>query len=179
MIKNIILILSLLISQPVLADNTQSIFFEHLTQLCGQSYNGKTVFPDTTQSQFFGKKLTIHISHCEKNTLKIPLQVGNDKSRTWVIAKTSKGLLLKHDHRHPDGTPDKITMYGGYSNNQGTELAQSFIADKETYQMMPEAKTNVWTLSFNQTKTELTYYLERHSKARFKAIFNLTPKKSK
>jgi hypothetical protein len=24
-----------------------------------------------------------------------------------------EGLQLKHDHRHEDGTPDEVTMYGG------------------------------------------------------------------
>ena len=40
--------------------------------------------------------------------------VGEDRSRTWIVSVLSDGRLrLKHDHRHEDGEPDAITMYGG------------------------------------------------------------------
>ena len=52
--------------------------------------------------------------------------VGEDRSRTWILTLSEKGLLFKHDHRHPDGTPDKITMYGGWAAEGGTAYLNVF-----------------------------------------------------
>jgi hypothetical protein len=64
-------------------------------------------------------------------------------------------------------------MYGGYANDKSTNISHSFAADEHTYTILPEAKTNVWTLSFDEENNKFIYYLERHSKPRFKAIFNI------
>lgn len=156
-------------------ENTQRYqeqFFNHVSQLCGRSFVGKTLYPNTPDDPFVGAKLVINFSSCSDNEIRVPFQVDQDTSRTWLIQKTSKGLLLKHDHRHPDGTPDKITMYGGYSQ-KGNALSQSFNADKHTKSILPAAATNVWTLSFDSDKKQLFYYLERHAKPRYRAVFDL------
>jgi hypothetical protein len=105
--------------------------------------------------------------------IRIPFHVGEDKSRTWILTLTDAGLLFKHDHRHADGTPDKITMYGGLAAPSGTQYTQSFPADAETAKLIPEAATNVWTLQINPEKQQFMYYLERHKEPRYKALFNL------
>jgi hypothetical protein len=87
-----------------------------------------------------------------------------------------RGLIFKHDHRHADGTPDKVTMYGGLAAPDGTPHRQSFPADAETAKLIPEAATNVWTLELNTGKRQFSYYLERHEQPRYKAVFNLKPR---
>ena len=74
--------------------------------------------------------------------------------------------------RHADGTPDEVTLYGGVAVDAGSALSQSFPADRYTANLIPEAATNEWFLSFSADGQELTYYLERHGKARFKAVLN-------
>ena len=127
-------------------------------------------YPKKGQDSFAGKQLRAHIASCSNSTIKIPFDVGEDKSRTWIISKSLNGLQLKHDHRHDDGTPDEINMYGGTALDIGNSLSQSFAADEHTAAMIPEAATNVWTLEFNHDKNQLTYYLERNSAPRFKAV---------
>jgi hypothetical protein len=39
--------------------------------------------------------------------------VGSDRSRTWVFTKTAASVRLKQDHRHKDGSEDRVTQYGG------------------------------------------------------------------
>jgi hypothetical protein len=154
----------------------QQSFFDMLSQYCGDRYYGKTVFPDDPNHDFAGKTLIMDIKHCSDNEIRIPFQVGEDTSRTWLISKTDKGLLLKHDHRHADGTPDEITMYGGYANKLSTNRQVHFAADKHTADLLPEASTNVWILSIDQpftSATTFTYYLERHDKPRYRAVFSL------
>ncbi|TQV88758.1 hypothetical protein [Aliikangiella coralliicola] len=172
--KKILLILVILFVSNSYAKNNQAKFFEVVKSLCGQTFNGKTVYPEDPDHSFAGKKLVMHIKDCSEKEIRIPFKVGEDTSRTWILTKTEKGLLFKHDHRHDDGTPHELTMYGGHSDDRGTELSQSFPADKETHKLVPAGKTNVWTISFDENKKHFIYYLERHAKPRYKAIFDLT-----
>jgi hypothetical protein len=151
----------------------QKQFFAQLSELCGNTYVGKTLYPNIPTDSMVGVKLTINFQSCSESEIRVPFHVGEDKSRTWIISQTNKGLLLKHDHRHKDGSPDEITMYGGYANDQGSLFSQSFQADEQTAQLIPAAKSNVWQISIDQETKTLTYYLERNSKKRYKAIFEL------
>jgi hypothetical protein len=81
---------------------------------CGKAYAGRVVIdtPATPDSPFAGKPLIMHVRTCARDEIRIPLHVGDDRSRTWVLNARNR-LRLKHDHRHADGTPDAVTMYGG------------------------------------------------------------------
>ena len=156
---------------------THKAFFANLKKLCGQQFEGETKFPQDPEHPLVGKRLLMSVVTCTENELRIPFQVGEDKSRTWILTLTDKGLLFKHDHRHEDGTPDKITMYGGWATSDGTAHAQRFPADAETAKLIPEAVTNVWKLEINPKTRQFTYSLERHGKPRYEAGFNLKPAK--
>ena len=148
----------------------QEHFFQRLGELCGATFTGTTVFPDDPGEDWKGQVLVAHIETCGERELRVPFSVGENRSRTWIIRKVEDGLELKHDHRHPDGTPDEVTLYGGTTRAPGTALAQSFPADDYTADLIPEAATNEWFLSLSEDASELTYYLERHGKPRFKAV---------
>ncbi len=145
------------------------VFFERVKALCGARFQGQTTFPEEPGEAFRGKVLTAFIESCTEQEIRIPFHVGEDRSRTWVLTRTEQGLQLKHDHRHEDGTPDEITNYGGLSSGPGKALSQSFPADEYTAELIPEAATNEWFISFSNGGQSLTYYLERHAKPRFKA----------
>ena len=149
--------------------STQRLFFENLRKLCGTQLEGVTEFPQDPKHDFAGKKLVMSVQTCSESEIRIPFRVGEDTSRTWIISLSEKGLLLKHDHRHADGTPDKVTMYGGWAAPGGTAMQQRFAADEETAKLIPEASTNVWTLTIGEGGNEFTYALERHAQPRYKA----------
>jgi hypothetical protein len=150
-----------------------TLFFQNVRKLCGQRFEGATEFPkDDPNHPLAGKKLTISVEQCSDNEIRIPLQPGEDKSRTWILTLRDGRLLLKHDHRHADGTPDKVTMYGGWAA-EGDANRQRFPADSDTATLIPEATTNVWTLEIDQAKEEFIYALERNGQPRYKAIFSL------
>jgi hypothetical protein len=44
-----------------------------------------------------------------------------------------------------------------------------------TAELIPEAASNEWFLSLSEDAGEIMYYLERHKKARFKAIQKRVP----
>lgn len=172
-LPSFLLVLLCFATNSTLAGESKQAFFEQMKQFCGNTYVGKSVFPADKNDSFYGKTLVMKVETCTKNEIRVPFSVGEDKSRTWVLSLDDKGLLFKHDHRHDDGTPHDLTMYGGYANNKGTALSQSFPADSETKILVPKGVTNVWHLTIDQEKHQFIYYLERHNKPRFKAVFEL------
>ncbi len=127
------------------------IFWGELEKLCGKAFAG-TIAADTSSSpDFAGKPLVMHVRSCTRNVIRIPFHVGDDRSRTWVLMRKGGRILLKHDHRHKDGKPDAVTMYGGWTTNPGMATRQFFPADEETAKVVPppagnapSAAANVW-----------------------------------
>lgn len=158
-------------ARPAPGDDSgvQDTFFHNIKKLCGARFEGLSVFPEDPGDAFRDKNLVAIIESCDDEVIRIPFHVGDDTSRTWVLTRVDEGLELKHDHRHADGTPDEVTMYGGTTSNTGTFLSQSFPADDYTAKLIPEAATNEWSLTLTADFNGLTYYLERHGKPRFKA----------
>jgi len=147
-------------------------FWNSVQELCGKSFEGTLLLPENDE-QFGGKKLVMHVRSCSDKVIKIPFFVGDDKSRTWVLTFENDLILLKHDHRHKDGTEDKVTMYGGKTTNAGQFTIQIFPADEETKSLIPAASTNVWWITLNDK--EFTYNLRRLGTPRvFKVAFDLT-----
>lgn len=156
-------------------EDIHSVFLENLRKLCGHSYMGKALYPmDEPDHPFVDQPIIVSFSVCEKDTIHMPLQVGEDMSRTWMLTLSDKGLLLKHDHRHDDGTPEELTMYGGYATDEGTEWSQFFPADEETADMLPEATTNVWNMVINEKDETFEYILHRHGELRFHAVIDIS-----
>ncbi|GAA4304629.1 hypothetical protein [Nibribacter koreensis] len=156
------------------ATKDQKQFFKALKAHHGKSYTGTVVTPLRDNDPFAGKELKIFFQKASSDSLRVPFWVGDDTSRTWLITIDKKtGLLLKHDHRHADGSPDSVTMYGGHAKPNGTALSQSFPADAFTAQLLPAAATNEWTLQLSSDKKVLSYILKRNGQLRFQADFKL------
>ena len=123
---------------------------------CGQAYEGKVVEDTpapTGKDPFAGQKLVMHVRGCADpgHELRIPFHVGDDHSRTWVLTRTEHGLRLKHDHRHADGSPDELTMYGGDTATPGTAGRQEFPVDAESIALFTStdravSNTNIWAM---------------------------------
>jgi hypothetical protein len=155
-------------------DSPQKIFWQELQSLCGKTFAGEIAAAPQNDTVFAGKSLIMHIRACEEGKIRIPFFVGNDSSRTWVLTLDTAGILLKHDHRHRDGSPDKLTMYGGKTANRGSSTRQIFPADQETADMLPEAIGNVWWIDL-EPGTHFTYNLRRVNTDRvFSVRFDLT-----
>ena len=161
--------------KPVLAIE-QETFFNQLAAHCGKAFAGKVVSKDSADAAFRDKALVMHVRECSDTELKIPFHVGDDHSRTWVITKTDQGLRLKHDHRHQDGTEDKVTMYGGDTASMGTSQKQSFPIDQASIDNfmqngLTQSVTNVWHIEV--TPNTFSYLLTRAAR-HFHVDFDLT-----
>lgn len=147
--------------------------YDTLITLKGKSFSGQMTFPDDPKHEM-NKPLRLTVQVVSDDELRIPLWVGDDQSRTWILRRTPTGVRLKHDHRHADGTADTVTNYGGETSEiiLGNQLV--FPADEETRTLLPEAATNTWTLRLSPDGSRLYYYLERHRRPRFEAVFDLS-----
>ena len=169
--------LILLIAAPAKAETGQQTFFTRLSALCGQSFEGRGVTTDPADASFRGKPLTMRVKTCTKDEVQIPFQVGEDQSRTWVVTRTSTGLRLKHDHRHPDGTEDAVSQYGGDTTAPGTATRQEFPVDADSRAMFTRedravSLTNVWAMEIEPG--ELFAYELRRPGRHFRVEFDLT-----
>lgn len=149
-------------------------FWSQLQAHCGKAYEGKIIAGGLPDDGFTGEKLVMHVRKCETNDIRIPFFVGENKSRTWVLHLNDEKIIsLKHDHRHPDGTDEDLTQYGGVSSNVGLDNLQMFPADAHTAKILPPASTNLWWFTIDETS--FTYNLRRIGSDRFFSVsFDLT-----
>lgn len=125
-------------------------FWDALTERCGKTYQGHIIKGAKLGDGFTGEKLIMHIRKCDDDVIYIPFNVGDNLSRTWILRKDENGLVeLKHDHRHEDGSDDKVTMYGGKSTTVGANNTLTFPADLETQKLIPGAATNIWWMTLD------------------------------
>jgi hypothetical protein len=70
----------------------QQGFMEPLLAMCGKRLDGRIVSPPVpADADFAGKRLVMHVRDCSPTEFRIPFQVGEDRSRTWVITRPRPG----------------------------------------------------------------------------------------
>lgn len=168
---------------PATAADPQQAFFDHLTALCGQAFEGSVLTdrPENTTGPdpFRDQPLTMHVRECSEQEIRIPFHVGNDRSRTWIVTRTGDGLRLKHDHRLEDGSDDPVTMYGGDTADAGSAGRQEFPVDTFSQEMfsregMDVSNANVWAIEVEPAQS-FVYELARTDQDRmFRVGFDLT-----
>lgn len=159
---------------PAIKDSLEvEIFWQRLQDLCGKSFEGTVTHAPAGDTAFTNKTLLMEVRLCSENEIRIPFHVGENRSRTWVLTKQNDRLLLKHDHRHEDGTEDRITQYGGWTPNSGQAGSQIFIADQFTTELLPPASHNVWMIEMDPGNM-FAYSLRRQGSDRnFRVAFDL------
>lgn len=148
-------------------------FWTELSALCGQAYEGTVIEAPPGDTTFTDRALVMHVGSCTDSVIRIPFHVGEDRSRTWVLTRTTAGVRLKHDHRHADGTEDAVTQYGGDSRLAEQDTLIEFPADSATMALIPAAVTNVWSVGVD-TK-HFVYALRREgTDRRYRIEFDRT-----
>ena len=157
-------------------------FLAAIARHCGQAFAGRIVAnvpAASTPDPFEGKALVMHVRGCDDpaRELRIPFHVGDDHSRTWVLTRTAGGLRLKHDHRHADGSPDPVTLYGGDSAPAGSARRQEFPVDAASVAMfrregLQASVSNTWAMEIEPGRRFL-YELARPDGRLFQVEFDL------
>jgi hypothetical protein len=119
----------------------QEAFWANLQLHCGNAYRGGLVLEPPGDDMLTGtEELVVHFRECGQDTLRLPFHIeveGTDqwdRSRTWMFMRTARGLELRHDHRQQDGSPDSQTMYGAFTQDEGSPNTQEFIITDRTAQ---------------------------------------------
>lgn len=139
-------------------------------------FEGKLVSSDAVDADMANQRLQMHVRDCSPQEVRIPFQVGEDTSRTWIVTRTADGLRLKHDHRHADGVEDELSQYGGDTASGGAAERQEFPADAFSRSLFetkgnPASVANVWAIEL--TETVFAYELKRPQRF-FRVEFDLT-----
>jgi len=153
------------------------VFFNKLSSYCGKAFAGKLTSFNKSDTKSFSGAAIMHVRSCSESETRVPFHVGEDHSRTWVITKTLTGLRLKHDHRHQDGSEDKLTQYGGDTINAGSTTRQEFPADAFSKAMferdgMKVSMENTWAVEINDN--EIFAYELRRPNRHFRLEFDLS-----
>lgn len=156
-------------------------FFDQLSAHCGKAFAGSLVSNAADDVEMAGAGLIIHVRSCTDSEIRVPFHVGRidgnwDRSRTWVITRTSNGLRLEHEHRHEDGSLDKVNLYGGNAVSLATAQRQEFPVDRTSIVLfqnegLARSVTNIWALEIVQRGADaghFAYELRRNGEnARF------------
>ena len=151
-------------------------FFKRMSILCGKSFAGKMTAGNESDASFATAVLQAHARECSPSEIRIAFDVGEDRSRTWIITRTESGLRLKHRHMLKDGTEDPVSQYGGDTASAGTAARQEFPVDEFSKAMFSKegrtvSNTNVWAFEIEPGQA-LVYELARPGRL-FRVSFDL------
>jgi hypothetical protein len=160
-------------TNPTAADQ----FFEQLSQHCGKSFGGKLVAGDDSDAAFANADMRAHFRVCTASEMQIAFDVGEDRSRTWIITRVGDRLRLKHRHMLKDGSEDPVSQYGGDTLTSGTVVRQEFPADDYSKAMFTRegrtvSNSNVWAFEI-VPRASFTYELSRPNRL-FRVEFDTT-----
>jgi hypothetical protein len=160
------------------AGDPQQQWWDALQALCGQAFSGEMVrFDPDMDTGWLNRDVIMHVRECSPTEIRIPLHVGENRSRTWVLTRSAQGIQLKHDHRHPDGTEEASSQYGGMTTSPGTATRQEFPAGEFSRQLFesqdhPDGVHNVWAMEIHPGE-RFAYQLSRFNRD-FRAEFDLS-----
>jgi hypothetical protein len=129
---------------------------------------------EPSDASFGSEGMVMHVRDCSRDEIRIPFQVGDNRSRTWVLTRTGTGVRLKHIHRHEDGHEDEISQYGGDTVAGDGGLALAFFADAYTGEMLPASARNIWVMDIEPGEWFDYQLLRPHEDRRFRVRFDLT-----
>ena len=144
----------------------QSQFWDRITLLCGQAFEGTIVSEDAADDAWRAERVVMHVRDCSASEIRIPLAVGDDRSRTWVLTRAGDALGLHHVHLHEDGSVDALSGYGGAAVAAGNGWREDFPADDATKALfdregIPVSNANVWAIEVRPADSLFAYELAR------------------
>lgn len=149
-------------------------FMENLASFCGQSFRGRETYMAPGRESWAEKDFVMHVVLCESDRIHIPFHLDDDTSRTWMFLVENGRLRFRHDHRYPDGTPEELTLYGGYSDGTGTPFVQHFPADQYTVDLLTDTLERQWNVVMDENLTRFSYQLQYLGEVVFQADFDLS-----
>jgi hypothetical protein len=150
------------------AASAQEQFLATLASHCGEAFAGRITERPSDDELFRGdERLIVHFRECSRDSLEIPFHVEENRSRTWLLARTDSGIDLRHDHRHEDGSSAEVTMYGGHTRAPGSAERQEFLRPAR------DGVLTGWAIEI-VPRERYTYGTIRDGEWRYRLDFDLT-----
>jgi hypothetical protein len=131
----------------------QEAFWARLQAHCGNAYRGEISDVTPYYRDGVAGDAVMHFMECAEDRIHIPFHLGENRSRNWILTRVGDTIRLKHDHRHEDGTEEKISQYGGDAPVPGLPTRQIFPADDHTARILPHRADNFWFFDFIDEET--------------------------
>lgn len=160
-------------------DSAQDAFWKQLSELCGQAFSGQmTGFARPGDDGWLDREVVIHVRECTEREIRIPLHVGSNRSRTWIVTRDGDRFRLKHDHRHEDGSEETVSWYGGHTTDPGRAWRQTFPVDDFSRALflangLEASVGNFWSMEVRPDDDLFAYELVRAGRL-FRAEFDLS-----
>lgn len=151
----------------------EQAFLDNLAGLCGKSFGGEQTYIEPGRESWAHKKFVMHVTVCEPGKVLIPFHLDDDHSRTWMFLADENGLRFRHDHRHEDGNPEELNLYGGYADGSGTAFVQRFPSDDYTLAMLDDDYHRQWNIILAEDLSNMKYQLFYRGELIFEARFDL------
>ena len=126
----------------------QDAFWAALQAHCGNAYRGRVSDATPYYSSSLAGDAVMHVMDCSEDRIHISFHLGENRSRNWLLTRKGGTIRLKHDHRHEDGTEDRVSQYGGDAPVPGLATRQIFPADAHTASILPDRADNFWFFDF-------------------------------
>jgi hypothetical protein len=152
----------------------EAAFIKNLASLCGKSFRGQETYMQPGRESWADKDFVMHVTVCEEDKVHIPFHLSDDHSRTWMFIVENDRLRFRHDHRHEDGTPEDLTLYGGYADGTGNAYRQHFPADEYTVDLLVDTLQRQWNVVLSEDMSNFSYQLQYKGEIVFQADFDLT-----
>jgi hypothetical protein len=152
----------------------EKAFLANLASLCGKSFRGQETYMEPGRESWADKDFVMHVTLCEEDQVHIPFHLSEDHSRTWMFLVDDGRLRFRHDHRHEDGTPEDLTLYGGYADGTGNAYRQHFPADEYTTELLTDTLQRQWNIVLSEDMSNFSYQLQYKGEIVFRADFDLT-----
>lgn len=152
----------------------QRQWWQRLQALCGQAFEGHLQRAPQGDDTFRNAPVVMHVRDCSAQRVRIPLVIGDDRSRVWVFSHDDGRLQFRHEHRRADGSLESVHDYGGFAANSGSADTQMFPADDITVAAIPgSGQRSVWLVEIHPDKV-FTYAANRVGTERgFQVDFDL------
>ncbi len=155
------------------APSAHDRFWNGLVTLCGLAFQGEASGAEAQERGFQDAELTVYLQDCMGDSVRAPITVGDDASRSWVLHRLPDGLGLRHHRRVDDAEKGPSRAYGGTTQDEGAATRQAFLADSASAELLGVDRPPVWQMEILPGRTLSYEVLGPEGEATLRLEFDL------
>lgn len=152
---------------------TRDVFWSRFESLCGHAYRGQIATAgavEPTDTALARGPLVLDVRACTPTAIHGAFDVGDDRSRTWVLMRSADGLRLDQERRRPDGSVEPGNLMTAETRDSGTVGRQEFFFDAAT--PLARQAERAWSIDIEPPRT-IAFALPRRGRSPLQLQFDL------